>query len=575
MKSYQPFPCNPEKVINPAIFLLLALFCGCGKQPQVNQTLLAKKAATETFVQPQFEDVTQAAGIRWTHNPCRTGKKYLPETVGGGGGFIDYDNDGWLDIILINGAPLPGYKGPAPSLALYHNNHDGTFTEVSQKVGLTLHEYGMGVAVGDYDNDGWPDLYITAVGQAHLFHNEHGRFVDVTAQAGVGCKGFSTAAAWVDYNRDGKLDLFVGRYVDWTPETDLPCGPPTAREYCPPNQYHGAPPVLYHNLGHGVFEDVSKKAGVLGNPSKTLAVIPYDFNGDGWPDLYLANDTEPDVLLINNRNGTFTNRALEAGVALGTDGNPTGSMGADVAVPLDDGRPCIAVGTFAGQEMSLFLAAAGQTNGQALFENRKAEAGVAAPTHNMTTFGLVWADVDLDGWPDLMVMNGHIDMDQALGAGGGTVAYRQPPQLFQNRRDGTFRDVASAAGIAAPIVGRGLAVGDYDNDGKPDFLFFENGGPVRLWRNRTATKGHWIGLRLIGTRSPKDGAGAMVTLSGSGWTQTRCATTARSFLSACDPRVHFGLGDRMPDQLTVHWPSGKVTQTKAPPIDRYLTIKEE
>lgn len=556
--------------------MLLTLF-GCGKPGVKSAEPVVSAQATmpvATFDTPRFDDVTANAGIGWTHNPCRTGKKYLPETVGGGGGFIDYDNDGWLDIVLINGAPLPGYRGKAPSLALYHNNHNGTFTEVSRKVGLTLNAYGMGVAVGDYDNDGWPDLFITAVGQAHLFHNEHGRFRDVTTRGGVGCKGFTTAAAWIDYDRDGRLDLFVSRYVDWTPETDLPCGPPSAREYCPPNQYHGAAPALYRNRGNGTFEEVSQKAGILGNPSKTLAAIPYDFDGDGWIDLYLANDTEPDVLLINNRNGTFTNRALEMGVALGIDGNPTGSMGADVATPFQDGRVCLAVGTFAGQELSLFTTLAGQTSGQTLFENRKTEAGVATPTHDRTTFGLVWIDVDLDGWPDLLVMNGHIDMDQTIAAGGSPVSYRQAPQLFQNQRDGTFRDVASAAGIATPLVGRGIAVGDFDNDGKPDLLVFENGGPVRLWHNMTKTRGHWIGLRLIESKSPRDGAGAMVTISGKHWTQTRCATTARSFLSACDPRVHFGLGSQAVEQVSIRWPSGQTSLIHSPPMDRYLTITE-
>jgi hypothetical protein len=540
----------------------------------MSSTLNAQRS-TLSFDVPRFEDVTSAAGIHWVHNPCRTGHKYLPETVGGGGGFIDYDNDGWLDIVLVNGAPLPGYRGPTPrTLSLYHNNRDGTFTEVSARVGLNLSAYGLGLAVGDYDNDGWPDLFVTCLGRSHLFKNDHGRFIDVSERAGVGALGFTTAAAWIDYDRDGKLDLFVARYVDWTPATDLPCGPPNDRQYCPPNQYHGAPPTLYRNRGDGTFEDVSQRVGILGNPSKTLAAIPYDFNGDGWIDLYLANDTEPDVLLINTGKGGFINQGLASGVALGSDGSPTGSMGADVATPFGDGRACVAVGTFAGQELSLFCEAAGSGAQGLTFENRKGEARLDAATHSMTTFGLVYADVDLDGWPDLIVMNGHIDNDQTLSVGSGKVAYRQPPQLFQNRRDGTFQDVAEAAGLAVPMVGRGLAVGDFDNDGKPDLLTFENGGPVRLWRNTTRTSNAWLGVQLQGMVSPRDGTGAMVTVSGEGWMQTRCATTARSYLSACDPRLHFGVGARKVERLTVRWPSGRTTTVAAPPLNRYLLVKE-
>ncbi len=241
--------------------------------------------------EPRLVDVTAKAGIDWSYNPCRTGKKLLPETVGGGGGFLDYNNDGKLDILLLNGASLPGCKGAPGRLALYRNNGDGTFTDVTRGSGLDFHGYGFGAAVGDYDNDGWPDIYITALDGNHLYHNDHGHFRDVTAQAGVGVHNFSTGAAWIDYNRDGKLDLFVGDYVDWSAQTDLPCGPPGARQYCAPNQYKGARPYLFRNRGDGTFEDVSAKSGILGHPGKTLGVTVYDFNYDGWPDLMLTDDT--------------------------------------------------------------------------------------------------------------------------------------------------------------------------------------------------------------------------------------------------------------------------------------------
>jgi enediyne biosynthesis protein E4 len=554
---------------------------GCGSKSRVTpgappaKSGISAPANAEAFVTPRFEDATRGAGLDWVHNPCRTGKKLLPETVGGGGGFLDYDRDGRLDILLLNGAPLPGYRGPTPRLALYRNRGDGTFTEVTKQAGLDITLYGMGAAVGDYDNDGWPDLYITALGQNRLFHNQRGKFVDVTQRAGVAASGFSTAAAWVDYDGDRRLDLFVARYVEWTPETDLPCGPENARQYCPPHQYQGAPPVLYRNRGDGVFEDVSARAGVLGHPSKTLAVTPCDVNGDGLPDLHLANDTEPDVLLVNNGKGVFTDNALMAGLALGVDGNATGSMGVDIAMPFNDGRLCIAVGTFAGQELSLFVAEQPPSPDNLLFANRKREAGVDAPTRPMTTFGLVFADADLDGWPDLMVLNGHIDDDQSISVGGQSIPYRQPAQLFQNRRDGTFRDVAAQAGVNASLVGRGLAVGDYDNDGKPDFLVFENGGPVRLWHNVTNTTGGWVGIELVGAKSPRDGTGAVVTVKGPGWTQSGFATSARSYLAVNDPRLHIGVGDRKVDEITVRWPQGTVTTLKSPLLQRYLKIEEK
>ncbi len=559
------------------VCLILLLTAGCHQQDETTRptwppagSIPAMKAE---FGPPRFSETTHAAGLNWIHNPCRTGKKLLPETVGGGGGFLDYNNDGHLDILLINGAPLPGYHGPTPHLALYRNNGDGTYTDVTKQAGLDMVMYGMGAAVGDYDNDGWPDLYITGVGHNRLFHNEHGHFKDVTAQAGVGMNGFCTGAAWIDYDHDGLLDLFVARYVEWTPQTDLPCGPINARQYCAPYQYQGARPALFHNRGHGIFEDVSDKAGIWNHPSKTLAVLPCDVNGDGWTDLYLANDTEPDVLLINNKNGTFTDQAVAAGVAVGTDGSATGSMGVDGATPFDDGRLCFAVGTFAGQELSLFTA---QSDGgeNLLFQNRKQEAGLDAPTRVKTTFGLAFADVDLDGWPDLMVLNGHIDDDPSLHVAGQAIPYRQPPLLFHNLHNGRFEDVAAAAGLTTPLIGRGLAVGDYDNDGRPDFLAFENGGPAHLWHNDTQPVGSWLGVELVGTKSPRDGTGATVTISGPGWTQSHFATTARSYLAVNDPRLLFGVGHQTVQTLTVRWPSGIVTTLSSPPLNRYLRIVE-
>lgn len=517
----------------------------------------------------RFVDVTRRAGLRWLHHPCRTGRKYLPETMGGGGGFIDYDADGWLDIVLIDGYPLPGYRGPAPRHALFRNNRDGTFRDVTEEVGLKTREYGMGVAVADYDGDGWPDLYLTAVGKNRLYRNDRGVFRDVTDRAGVGDRRWSTGAAWVDVDGDGRLDLFVANYVQWSPERDLPCGSEQRRQYCPPYQYRPEAPALYRNRGDGTFEDISRRAGILGHPGKTLAVLPCDVNGDVRPDLFLANDTQPDVLLVNRGDGTFSNEALAAGVAVGTDGAPTGSMGVDAATILRDGRLALAVGNFVGQGMSLFVPVPGVD--ALLFENRKYEAGVAEATLPMSTFGLVFADFDLDGWPDLCLLNGHLDENLAVGE--RREPYRQMPQFFRNQGDGSFRRVS--AGVEQPLVGRGLAVGDYDNDGRPDLLALENGGPARLWRNETEPAGHWLAVELEGRRSPRDGTGAVVTLHARDGRLTRFASTARSYLTANDPRVHFGLGwEGGARRLEVRWPSGEVQVLTDLPTDRAIRVRE-
>ncbi len=556
-----------------ALFVLVSV-AGCTPSEKQNASRPAPTTQVSMMI-PRFEDVTKKAGLNWTHNPCRTGKKYLPETVGGGGGFLDYDGDGNLDILLINGGPLPGYKGSIPHLALYRNNGDGTFSDVTGASGLgdIPPFYGIGAAVADYDNDNRPDIFVTAVGKTHLFHNEGGKFTDVSAKTKTDVKGFTTAAVWGDFDHDGLLDLFVARYVEWSPETDLACGPANARQYCAPYEYKGAPPVLLRQNRDGTFDDVSREAGVLGHRSKTLAIVPFDFNHDGFLDLYLANDTEPDVLLLNNKDGIFRDKALESGIAVGADGNPTGSMGADAATAFGDDRITLAVGVFAGQQMSLFVSQQG-TAGLTLFDNLQQQSGVAAPTRVMTTFGLVFADVDNDGYPDILAANGHIDDDQSMSTGGARIVYRQPVQLFQNEGNGTFR-LHSDTGLTTSIVGRGLAFGDYDNDGKVDLLVFENGGPVHLYHNNTPSNNDWIGIQLVGSKSPRDGSGAMITLESGSYKQTRCATTCRSYLSVCDSRTLFGIPANHPIvKVNVLWPSGSTSSVEIVDRNRYLKIQE-
>ena len=549
-----------------------ALAGGCSQRQSANRAANSHKTATI-----EFEDVTGQAGINWVHNPCLSGKKYLPETVGGGGGFLDFDNDGLLDILLINGAPLPGYKGPTPQLALYHNNGNGTFTEVSKEVGLHLTEYGYGAAVGDFNNDGWPDIYITTLNGNRLFRNDHGKFVDVTRESGTAVARFTTSAMWLDYNGDGLLDLYVGNYVHWSPAIDLPCGPNETRQYCPPYQFQGAPPILFRNCGDGTFEDVSYKTGVLGHSSKSLGLALYDFDGDGLADMYVANDTEPDLLLMNRAHATFEDMALQAGTALGADGSATGSMGVDVATPFNDGRAAIIVGTFAGQEASLFVSRVDTTKipGVPLFQNLNQQCGVAQPTRDRTTFGAAFADFDLDGWQDILLLNGHIDNDPSLIINGAVVPYAQPPSLFQNLHNGSFTEATEASGLNVPMIGRGLAIGDYNNDGLIDLLTFDNRGAVRLWRNKTSTiNGGWLGVMLRGVKSPADGVGALVSVVSELGTQRKMVASTRSYLSCSDMRVHFGTGGKPVALLQVRWPSGMVTQMNNPPANRYLTITE-
>ncbi len=520
----------------------------------------------------RFEEVASSAGLKWTHAPCRTGKKLLPETYGGGGGFLDLNGDGLLDIILINGAPLPGYRGSIPRHALYLNRGDGTFVDATDKSGLRQGDYGMGVATGDLDNDGWTDLFVTGLHQNRLYRNDRGRLVEITATAGVGKARWSTGATFLDYDGDGLLDLFVANYVRWPPAREVPCGRPGHPEYCPPLNYEGAPPVLYKNLGNGRFRDVSAETGVLGHPTKSLAVLVLDVNDDGRPDLFVANDTEPDVLLVNRDGKSFEDRAISAGVAHSARGGVTGSMGIDAATPYADGRLALAVGTFVAEGMSFFLRP--QAGPEVVFDHIDTQSGLNAATLSMSTFGLLFADLDADGHSEIVALNGHLD--EVTAAEQSRQPYRQPPQVFQLRDGGNFTDVAPAAGIDRPLVGRALASADYDGDGRLDLLAFENGGPVRLWHNIGTPAGDFLRIQLVGRRSPRDGTGATVRVRRGASNQARLLTTARSYLAANDPVLHFGLprtGD--PVDVEVRWPSGATTGLRGVVPNQLLRIEEE
>src|SRR5205809_4177184 len=452
-------------------------------------------AAPETSA-IQFRDVTPQAGIHFLHNNGAFGTKYLPETMGPGVAFIDYDNDGWPDIFLVNGMDWPGHLRKHSTPKLYHNNHDGTFTDATRKAGLDIELYGMGVAVGDYDNDGNDDLFVTAYGQNHLFHNNgNGTFADVTQKAGLQApKGFSTSAAWVDYDKDGHLDLVVGNYVQWTPETDLYCTlDGKSKSYCTPESYKGTSVRLWHNRGNGTFEELTQKAG-LGDPtSKTLGIAVLDFDDDGCPDLMFSNDTQPNKLYRNNGNGTFTEKAVVAGIAFSEDGVARAGMGVDAADYDHSGFPSLLITNFANQMLSLY-----HNEGKGLFVDEAPRSEVGRATLLTLGFGCFFFDYELDGWLDIFVANGHLDSD--VERIQSRIKYAQPPHMFRNGGKGAFQEVSRSLGSAfvRPRVSRGAAYGDIDNDGNLDIVMTTNNGPAVLLRNEGgANRG--LRIRLVGT----------------------------------------------------------------------------
>jgi enediyne biosynthesis protein E4 len=531
-----------------------------------------QKSAPQASSQIQFHDVTQTAGIRFVHNNGAFGKKYLPETMGTGCAFLDYDNDGWQDILLVNGMDFPGHGGHKSTLALYHNNHDGTFTDVTRAAGLAVEMFGMGVAVGDYDNDGYDDIFVTALGQSRLFHNTgKGAFTDVTREAGLaGIEEFSTSAAWVDYDKDGRLDLVVANYVQWTPSTDIFCTlDGTAKSYCTPESYKGASARLWHNLGNGKFEDASKKAGLYDATSKGLGVAVADFDQDGWPDLLIANDTQPNKLYHNNRNGTFTEQGLISGVAFSEDGVARAGMGVDADDFDRSGRPSILITNFSNQMLALY-----HNEGNGLFVDEAPRSEVGRASLLTLGFGCFFFDYDLDGWLDIYVANGHIERE--IERVQRNVTYAQPAHLFRNLGKGAYAEVTKQAGdaLAARRVARGAAYSDFDNDGDLDVLVMTNGGPAVLLRNDGGTN-QSLRVRLSGTKSNRDGIGAVVQISAGGETQWRMMRSGSSYLSQSELVLTFGLGQRTKaDSVEVRWPSGQVDKLSGVAAGQTITIKE-
>jgi enediyne biosynthesis protein E4 len=521
----------------------------------------------------RFEDVTRAAGIHFAHNNGAFGKKWLPETMGPGVGFIDYDNDGWQDILFVNGMDWPGHASKHTTLALYHNNQNGTFTDVTQKAGLAVEMYGMGVAIGDFDNDGRDDVFITALGRNHLFHNNgNGTFTDVTRQAGLwGPNEFSTGAAWVDYDRDGKLDLIVANYVQWSPETDIYCAlDGKTKSYCTPESYKGTSIRLWHNRGDGTFEDATQKAGLYDLTSKSLGIAVLDANQDGWPDLLISNDTQPNKLYINNGNGTFSEKGVASGIAFSEDGVARAGMGVDAADYDRSGASSVVITNFSNQMLSLYH---NERNG--LFVDEAPQSDVGHASLLTLGFGCFFFDYDLDGWQDLYVANGHLE--EAIERVQPRVRYAEPPHLFHNLTNGKFREVTDSAGaaFAKPRVARGAAYGDFNDDGAPDVLVATNGGPAVLFRNTGATN-HSLRIKLIGTRSNRDGIGADVRVSAGTDIQNKTLRSGSSYLSSSELVLTFGLGAHtQADAIEIRWPSGQVDQLKNVASDQVITIKEK
>jgi hypothetical protein len=519
----------------------------------------------------RFTDVSAAAGIKFTQNSARAGKKYLPETMGSGCAFFDFDGDGWADILLINGKDwVP--RGRRTTAALYHNNHNGTFTDVTAGSGLDVEMMGMGVAVADFDNDGREDVYITALEGDRLFHNEgNGKFRDVTKASGIQNAAFGTSAAWLDYDRDGKADLFVANYVQWTQKGDLWCSLDGAtKSYCTPESYKGNSSKLFHNLGNGRFEDVTQKAG-LGDPtSKSLGIAVVDINNDGWPDLFVSNDTQPNKLYRNNRNGTFTEEAVAAGVAFGEDGVARGAMGVDFGDYDRSGRSHLLVGNFSNQMLGLY-----HNEGNNLFVDEAPRSAVGRSSLLSLAFGVFFFDYDLDGYPDIFAANGHID--EEIGRVQPKIQFKQPPLAFHNNGRGKFDDVSKSLGaeLQRPIVARGAAYADFDHDGDLDLLISTNNGPAYLYRNDGGNRNHWTHLKLEGVQSNRSALGAVVTVESASGRQTQTVHSGSSYCSQSDLALTFGLGkdDRI-KSLEVQWPSGKKDHYTNLESNRFLKVRE-
>ena len=517
-----------------------------------------------------FTDATVASGIKFTHNSGRAGKKFLPETLGSGGAFFDADGDGWPDAILVNSKDWAP-RGRKSLSALYRNNGNGTFTNITIGSGLDVEMYGIGVAIGDYDNDGRPDVYITALEGDRLFHNEgKGKFRDVTKAVGIANANFGTSAAFLDYDKDGKLDLFVANYVQWTAKGDLWCSlDGSTKSYCTPESYKGTSSKLYRGLGDR-FEDASKKAGVDDPNSKSLGITVFDYNLDGWPDLFVANDTQPNKLYRNNKNGTFADVGMAAGVAYSEDGVARGAMGADTADYDRSGRPHLLVGNFSNQMLGLYY-----NEGKGLFVDEAPKSTVGRASLLSLAFGVFFFDYDLDGYQDILAANGHIE--EEIGRVQPKVQFKEPPLLFHNQGQRKFENASEAVGASfqRPIVARGAAYADYDHDGDLDVLITTNHGPAYLYRNDGGNANNFICVRTQGVKSSRDGIGAIVRVESASGKQWSVVRSGSSYASQSDVAITFGLAkDATVSAIEVEWPSGAKDRVANVAANQFVTIEE-
>jgi hypothetical protein len=528
-------------------------------------------------------DITRDAGIAFAHHNGAFGKKYLPETMGVGPAFFDVDRDGDPDLMFANGADWPEKRGPggpggasakgAPGPRLYRNDGRGAFTDVTDAYGLRIDTYGMGVAAADYDNDGWVDLLLTAVGQNRLLRNTgKGAFADVTTRAGLGGReAFSTSALWVDFDKDGWLDLLVCNYVKWTPQTDIHCSADgREKSYCTPEAYRGSTSWLFRNRGNGTFEDVTASSGLFDVTSKSLGATILDYDQDGWPDLFVANDTQPNKLYRNNHDKTFTELGLQAGLAFSEDGRARAGMGVDAADYNHTGRPSVVVTNFWGEMLGLYTPAeAGR------YVDRAPSSDVGRVTRQTLGWGCFFFDVDLDGQLDLLVVNGHLDA--AAARAHQQVRYAESPHLFLNRGAQGFRDVAAEVGpaFAQPKVGRGAAFADIDADGDLDVVMTTNGGPAYLFRNDLANGHRSVRLRLRGVTSNRDAIGALVRATIGGRTSSALVKTGSSYLSQSELPITFGVGSgKGADDVTIDWPSRSRERLGTLPAGIEVTVEE-
>ena len=555
------------------LVMTVVLFTSCSKEKQPSAIEVIDGQETEA-VKINFADVTSESGLgNFRHDNGSFGEMWFPEQMGSGGGFIDYNSDGWVDILLVGGGGWAGHtERDIKALWLYKNNKDGTFSEVTGETGLGLiNAYGLGIVAADYDNDGDQDIFLTSLGRNILLRNQDGIYKDVSQHSGLGNRlEWSSSALFFDADKDGWLDLYVGNYAIWSPAGDLWCSLDSkTKVYCPPEMYVGLPSRYYHNNGDGTFSDHTQIAGFLPAPGKSLGVVQLDYNDDGWPDIAVANDGEPDLLYQNNGNGTFTEKGTALGMAYGENGEARAGMGIDAGVVDSSGHPSIFVGNFSSEMIGVY-----RYSGKGWFNDRSALSRIGRPSYLSLTFGLFLFDVDLDTDLDLFVGNGHVYPLRTKAQDG--IAYRQASQLFTNNGNGvfTYANEQTTGVFNNKMVVRGVAVGDYDRDGDLDILLTENNGPVHLWRNDTVEKS-FLRVILESKTNNRNALGAKVIVTIGDYKMERIIRTGSSYLSQSELTASFGLGNHTAvDSLSIIWPSGSIDTFTNIKNNREIFIKE-